>query len=406
MSNLLAGIRVLESATLFNGDTLGAHLADLGADVIKVESKQGDYLRHFLGQIEPGLSPAHVQINRGKRSIVLDLKNDADRDVFWHLLDTADVFVDGNASDACDQLGIGYAAQSARKPDIVYCQYSGFGTEGPYAPVPTHGQMMDALAGAHPTAMSADGFMENAPHSGPMRGMDTGGEGTAAGAIHAAFHVAAALVQRERTGQGAFIDVAGTDGVIAQGWIAATYSLNEHLIKDRRTMPNLDNGRLTMAKYQYYEAADGAPMLFCCIEPKFWNAFCKAAQREDLMEADSPTSDHVDFGQQQDALRRELQSIIGSKTVAQWMALAAEYDFALGPAPRSIIEAAEDPHVKTRGVIHVQDHPRIGQFTYIGEAGRVTGQPYKVQRPAPDLGEHSEEIRQELIEREKLGAGS
>ncbi|MCW2750668.1 MAG: fldA 8, partial [Aeromicrobium sp.] len=145
MSNLLAGIRVLESATLFNGDTLGAHLADLGADVIKVESKQGDYLRHFLGQIEPGLSPAHVQINRGKRSIVLDLKNDADRDVFWHLLDTADVFVDGNASDACDQLGIGYAAQSARKPDIVYCQYSGYGAAGPYAQIPTHGQMMNAL---------------------------------------------------------------------------------------------------------------------------------------------------------------------------------------------------------------------------------------------------------------------
>jgi crotonobetainyl-CoA:carnitine CoA-transferase CaiB-like acyl-CoA transferase len=130
MSELLAGIRVLESAALFNGDTLGAHLADLGADVIKVESPHGgDYLRHFLGQITPGNSPAHVQANRGKRSIALDLRLDGDRETFWRLLETADVFVDGNAADACDRLGIGYAAQAAHKPEIVYCQYSGYGSE-------------------------------------------------------------------------------------------------------------------------------------------------------------------------------------------------------------------------------------------------------------------------------------
>src|SRR5688572_10540600 len=117
MSDLLSGIRVLESAMLFNGDTVGAHLADLGADVIKVEGPPvGDYLRHFLGQIAPGYSPAHVQINRNKRSIAIDLRSDAGREVFWKLLDTADVFVDGNAADACDKLGIGYAAQRARKP--------------------------------------------------------------------------------------------------------------------------------------------------------------------------------------------------------------------------------------------------------------------------------------------------
>lgn len=132
VSELLAGIRVIESAVLFNGDTLGGHLGDLGADVIKVESPTGgDYLRHMLGQVTPGRSPAHLQVNRGKRSFALDLRSDEGRKAFWDLHATADVFIDGTAGDALDRLGIGYPAQRQRKPDIVYCQYSGYGSTVP-----------------------------------------------------------------------------------------------------------------------------------------------------------------------------------------------------------------------------------------------------------------------------------
>lgn len=114
---LLSGVRVLESAQLFNGDTLGALLGDLGADVIKIESPfRGDYLRDMLGQIAPHNSPAHMQINKNKRSVALDLRKDAGREVFWKLLATADVFVDGNAADAMTKLGVGYEAQRARRP--------------------------------------------------------------------------------------------------------------------------------------------------------------------------------------------------------------------------------------------------------------------------------------------------
>lgn len=396
MSELLNGIRVLESAMLFNGDTLGAHLADLGADVIKVESPgSGDYLRHILGQITPGRSPAHLQANRGKRSVALDLRSDGGRAAFWRLHATADVFVDGSAGDALDRLGIGYEAQRSRKPGIVYCQYSGYGSTGPYSAIPTHGQMMDALAGAYPMEMGDDGFMHQGPHRDPMRGMDTGGEGTAAGAIHAAFHVAAALVQRERTGAGAFIDVSGTDGVIAQGWIAATYALNEHRITDRRTMPAVEDGELTGARYQYYETGDRQVVLFCCIEQKFWRNFCRAVGRDDLTGVASGAGP-VDFGHGETDLRRELQKIFHERSLAEWMALAAEHDVALGPAYRSVTEAAADPHVKGRGVIHTQDHPAIGSFTYIGEAGQVAGQPYRVRRPAPDLGQHTAEVLAEI----------
>ncbi len=402
MSRLLDGVRVLESAVLFNGDTVGAILGDLGADVVKVEAPdRGDYVRWMLGQIQPGQSPAHIQVNRNKRSVALNLRSDAGREVFWRLLDTADIFVDGNAGDAADKLGIGYDAQRKRKPDIIYCQYTGFGATGPYKQIPTHGQMMDALAGAHPRVMGDDGYLRPGRHVGPKSGMDSGGEGTAAGAVHAALHVAAALSHRARTGHGCYIDVAGTDGVIAQAWISATYTLNNHRIVDRRTMPpmNAEGPGLTGAKYQFYETKDGKVVLFCCIEAKFWRNFCVAIGRDDLIGAitgAAPGGSPVDFGTDEGELRRELQAIFHTRDLAEWMTIADEHDVAMGPAYRSVLEAAEDPQVQTRGVIHTQEHPRVGEFTYIGEAGRVAGQPYTVVRPAPDLGEHTREVLGEL----------
>ena len=188
---LLSGIRVLESAQLFNGDTLGALLGDLGADVIKIESPfRGDYLRDFLGQITPHNSPAHMQINKNKRSVALDLRKEQGREVFWKLLASADVFVDGNSADAMDKLGVGYQQQRARRPEIVYCQYTGYGATGPYATIPTHGQMMNAAAGATPVEMDQAGFVRPRRGPQPFNGIASGGEGTSAGATFAALHVA------------------------------------------------------------------------------------------------------------------------------------------------------------------------------------------------------------------------
>jgi crotonobetainyl-CoA:carnitine CoA-transferase CaiB-like acyl-CoA transferase len=399
MSELLAGVRVLESAMLFNGDTVGAHLGDLGADVIKVEGPPvGDYLRHFLGQIAPGNSPAHVQINRNKRSIGLDLRTESGREVFWRLLATADVFVDGNAADACDKLGIGYEAQKARKPDIIYCQYTGFGRVGPYASIPTHGQMMNALAAAAPMDMGEDGFLHNAkPEGAPMRGTETGGEGTAAGGIHGAYFVAAALVQRALTGEGAYIDVSGYEGVIAQAWISSTYWLNAHRITDRATLPASEGDEMTGALYQFYECADGRNILFCCIEPKFWKNFCTAIDRPDLLGANRASGGaEVDFGGGQDDLRRELQSIFRTRPMSEWVGLAVAHDIALGPAYRSLLEAAEDPHYLARQSFHTDVHPEAGEYTFVKEAGLVSGQPYRIRHHAPRYGEHTAEVLSEL----------
>jgi crotonobetainyl-CoA:carnitine CoA-transferase CaiB-like acyl-CoA transferase len=396
MSDLLSGIRVLESAALYNGDTVGMLLGDLGADVVKIESPfRGDYLRDFLGQITPHNSPAHVQVNKNKRSVTLDLRQDAGREVFWKLFDTADVFVDGNAADACEKLGIGYAAQRARNPAIVYCQYSGFGSDGPYHSIPTHGQMMNAIVAATPTEMGDDGFLHEVGGAGAMGNMRSGGEGTAAGAVHAALHVAAALVQRARTGEGCFIDVAGHDGVVVNGWIAATYLLNEHRITDRAGMPARADGQSTGAKYQFYETRDGNVVLFCAIEPKFWINFCEAVARDELI-GDVGSSVPVDFAGDERALRHELQDIFRTRDLADWLQFAIDHDVPIGPAYRTLEEAARDPHMRGRNVFVAGDHPSAGPFTYIGEAAKVAGQAYRVRHPAPRLGEHTRELLAEV----------
>jgi crotonobetainyl-CoA:carnitine CoA-transferase CaiB-like acyl-CoA transferase len=225
--------------------------------------------------------------------------------------------------------------------------------------------------------------------------MRSGGEGTAAGAIHAAFHVAAALVQRERTGEGCFIDVAGHDGVIVNGWIAATYLLNAHRITDPVGMPARADGQSSGAKYQFYETRDGGVVLFCAIEPKFWTNFCRAVGREELI-GDVASSVPVDFAADETDLRRELQAIFHTRDLADWLQFAIDHDVPIGPAYRTLDEAVRDPHLQGRDVFVPGEHPSAGPFTYVGEAAKVAGQGYRVRYPAPRLGEHTRELLHEV----------
>jgi crotonobetainyl-CoA:carnitine CoA-transferase CaiB-like acyl-CoA transferase len=392
VSDLLKGIRVVESAMLFNGDRLGALLGDLGAEVVKVESPSpGDYLRDILGQVVPHLSPAFMQINRHKRSITIDLRQEGGREVFFRLLRTADVFIDGNTADACARLGIGYEDQRLHRPDIVYCQYSGFGATGPYRSIPTHGYMMDALAGAFPMEVDADGEVHRLPPGSTMTTTEHGGEGHATGAIYAAYHVAAALVRRALTGEGCHIDVASSDAVIANAWVGATYALNDARITDRTTIPGDELG----PKYSFYQTSDERFVLFCCIEAKFWDAFAIATGRADLVPR-KDISGAVDFGNDDPGLAAELRALFLTRTQAEWVELAAEHHLPIGPAPTHPAQLLDDPHLRSREIFYEGFHPRAGSFTYIGQPAIVRGQPFAIERHAPGLGEHTDEVLREL----------
>lgn len=391
----LTGVRVVESASLLNGDTLGMLLGDLGADVVKVESPgRGDYLRDFMGQVTPHNSPAHLQVNRNKRSVAVDVRTEAGRGVFWRLLDSADVFVDGNAGGAMDRLSLGFEAQRERKPSIIYASVTGFGLLGPYGAIPTHGMLMTALAGANPVVLGADGFMHPVPPSG-LGGTEMGGEATTAAAVHAALQVTAALFARERTGRGSHIDVAGSDAVIAQALTSVVYQLNDHRLTERDSLPTIDGGVWKGAKYQFYETRDGRMVILAAIEHKFWTNFCNAIGRPELI-ASKESAGGVDFGGDDSALRDELIGVFAARDQDEWVELAVRHRFPLGPAPRTLVEMAADPHIAARSIIVDGEHPDAGPFTYVGSPAVVNGANFRVRRPAPALGQHTSEVLREL----------
>ena len=323
---LLSGYRVIEVSMLLNGASTSMMLADLGAEVIKVENPRlGDYLRIEETQY------LHVQANRNKRSISLDLSTSGGQEVFARLIATADVFVTNATGNRGAKLGMSYQQLRALRRDIVYCQNTGFGATGPYADLPVHGQMMDALAGARPVTMEADGLTR--PADGPVRwpSLLIGGEGTATGAIYAAFHIAAALAHRERTGRGCYLDVAAATAVAANAWTAVSALLNQPEVAAAVADPAQRRG---VARYQWYETADRRFVLFCPEERKFWLAFCELAGRSDLA--------GTVYGED---LRREVQAIMHTRTLAEWMQVAIEHRLPIGPAYSTIEEVAADPQI-------------------------------------------------------------
>jgi len=380
---LLDGIRVVESGVLLSVDNLGALLGDAGADVIKVESPHlGDYLRSIPPLLAQEWSVAHLASNRNKRSITIDARTEAGQGILARMLGTADVFITGNVGDTNRKLGLDYDAIKLVKPDIVYCQVTGFGSSGPYADIPTHGRMMDALGAGTPLLeLSEDGLVQAVP--GAPR--PEGGTGVIVGPLYAAFAVAAGLSRRDRTGQGCYIDVSCADSSLAAKLISAIGVLNASKVDSDAPMGDL----ALCAKYQHYQTSDGKYILFCCIEQKFWDKFCRVSNRDDLLDRHN-REDAVDFGFGDAALRREIQATFRTKTQQEWVAVAIQHDIPMGPALR-FDEVADDPHLAARGMLVEEEHPVLGPLLTLGSPIRVPGETFAV-RSAPSLGQHTEEI--------------
>jgi crotonobetainyl-CoA:carnitine CoA-transferase CaiB-like acyl-CoA transferase len=384
MTGLLEGVSVVETGVLMTVDYLGRLLGDEGADVVKVETPQlGDYLRNIMTRFAPDWSTFHMILNRNKRSLTCDARTPDGRAILTKLLGGADIFITGNVGDTNRKLGLDYESVRAVKPDIVYCQATGFGASGPYAEVPTHGQMMDALGGgAPPMALDEDGFVI------PTGQAVTGSGGVVMGPLYAAFAVAAGLARARLRGEGCYIDLSCADAVIAGKWLGAIAMLNPDKVD--REWPSDAPGS---AKYQHYETKDGRFVLFCAIESKFWDHWCRAVGRDDLL-ARHRGDLVVDFGAGDDDLRGEIQRVFHTRTLAEWMQLAVDADVALGPALR-FDEIRSDPHLASRGQVVTEDHPVFGEMLTLGNPIVVPGTSFAV-RSAPSLGQHTDEILAEL----------
>jgi crotonobetainyl-CoA:carnitine CoA-transferase CaiB-like acyl-CoA transferase len=371
---LLDGLRVVEVA-LLAPNMLGMHLADLGADVMKVEDpERGDYTR-AVGAAKTGdVSFLHLRWNRGKRSVALDLRDSEGADVFRDLVRVSEVVVEGQRPGALARRGLGYDALSAVNPSLVFVSLSGFGQTGPYRDLATHGVAYDAYAGQAPPGRTADGFPTI-----PDRYSDIG---TQAGALYAASAVLAAVLRARATGRGAQLDVAQADAAVTWGAGRLDPLLSGVDVPGAA-------GLRDSVRYQYYETADRRCILFQASERHFFERFCRAVDREDLLERETG----AEFGEHARGdvdLRRELAALFAGRTQAEWVQLFLAADVPGAPvhAPRELLH---DPQFRARAHVVEHDYPEAGTVRTLGTPIR-TGEPPARLRPAPSRGQHTEEV--------------
>jgi len=375
----LDGLRVVEVA-LLAPNMLGMHLADLGADVIKVEDpERGDYTREVGAATAGGLSFLHLRWNRGKRSIALDLRAADGAALFRDLVRSSDVVIEGLRPGALERRGVGYATLAELHPALVFCSLSGFGQTGPYRNLATHGVAYDAYAGLAPPEQSEDGFPAI-----PSRYFDVG---TQAGALYAALGVLAAVLQARATGRGAYLDVAQADAAVT--WSAA--GRIDPLLTGATATGGSPDMRESV-RYQYYATADDRTILFQASERHFFERFCHAVGREDLL-----TGSGAEFGEHARGdvkLRRELATLFATRTQDEWVRLFIEADVPGAPV-HTARELLDDPQFAARAHVLEQDHPDAGRVRLLDAPIQSDGRPQSV-RAAPSRGEHTDEVLHDL----------
>ena len=344
-------------------------LADLGADVIKVEEPNGgDPARHYP-PLQGDTGSLFVLVNRNKRSLTLDLKSTEGRDVLLRLVERSDILVESFRPGVMDRLGLGYAELSSRNPRLIYATLSGFGQTGPYRDRAGHDLNYLALAGVLSYNVGHDG--EPVPTA--VQVADLGGGTLAAVAI------LAAVVSRQQTGRGQAVDVSLFGAAVA--WlptlIASLFTQGQALAPGE---PTLAGG---LPQYGVYVTADGRFVALGALEPKFLLNFLSAVGRSDLASAPG------------DLLRSELKVIFASRTLAEWTECLADVDTCFAPV-NTLAETLHDPQVQALGMFTSVDHGRLGPLPQIAPPFSFSATPASVRRPPPDLGEHNAEILREL----------
>ncbi len=379
MTQALDGLRILDLTRLLPGGFCSLMLADFGAEVIKVEDTGlGDYIRwsppYYEGAHETARSAMFLALNRGKRSIRVDLKHDRGKEVLLALVRDADVLIESFRPGVLDRLGVGYERLSEQNPGLVYCAITGYGQDGPNRDRPGHDINYLALGGL----LGLTGEAGGAPVQSAGQIADIGG-----GALMAAVGIMIALRERDRSGRGQIVDCSMFDGSLS--WLAM---IAADALAGGQTARR---GQLMLAGslvcYRPYACADGYVSIGA-LEPKFWSAFCRGVGREDLIEHafEPPGSD----------THRDLCELFAARTRAQWREFASEHDCCLEPV-LDLDEALRSELVAAREMVVELDQPGAVQpVKLLGvpvKLSRTPGDPARA--PGPSLGEHTEAILRE-----------
>lgn len=370
----LSGLRILDLTTTVFGPYTTQILGDFGADVIKVEAPGGDTLRNVEPSRNPGMGAVFLGTNRNKRSVLLDLKQENARDALWRLIDGADGLVHNMRPQKIAALGFGPEAVMARKPAIVYADLLGYLPEGPYGGRPAYDDVVQGECGLAASFIARDGE----PMLVPGVIVDKNA------ALMAANAILAALLQRERTGQGVHVQTGMFEGL-------AAYNLVEHQYGTVFTPPEGPPGypRVLSANRKPFATKDG----HICMLPytdrqwrKFWTVAGKPEMADDERFATmSARSRHID------TLYGEAGKVLREKTSDEWLVLLGEADIPSGRV-NNFEDLRNDPHLNAIGFYRGFKHPSEGALEFPDPGHRINGESLPVRRHPPGLGEHTSEV--------------
>ena len=378
-SGPLAGVRILDLTTVLMGPFATQILAGLGAEVIKVEPPEGDGIRHIGPMRNPGMGHIFLHVNRGKRSVALDLKQPAARDALLRLAQRADAMISNVRPAAMKRLGLDYDAVAARNPRIVYVTCCGFGQRGPSAAKPAYDDLIQGAAGI-PWLMQRAGAP--APAYAPVTLVDR------LTALHAAYSVSAALYAREKTGKGQAVEVPMFEA-------ATQFVLGDHLGGLTFEPPIGEPGyaRLLTPHRKPYETRDGHVCLLI-YNDKQWRSFFAAIGEPERFERDPRFSSQTARGEHIDAVYAYVAEVMRTRTTAEWERLLDDADIPHQPM-NSPADLLADPHLRATGFVAEEHHPSEGTLHALAAPTSWSGTPLGVPAPAPRLGEHTVEVLRE-----------
>lgn len=386
-SQLLSGVRVIESSLLGPG-FVGTFLADMGAEVIKVEAPTGDYIRQMTWPIVEGVSLLHLHTHRGKKSITLDLRSAEGVEIYKDLVRSADVVIEASRPGALAKRGLGFDDLRKVNPKIVFLTISGYGSTGPYKDLPAHGIVFDTWAGIVGPDHDDEGFAR-IPRNMPNVGINVG-------PMVGAMALLAGIIKARSTGEGVEIEVAQSDAAAYMDWYRIesyrAYQRPESEVTGNasdnyeRRAPGLA-GMWEGVRYQIYASSDGH-VIFMASEQAFWKNFCEGIGRPDLFEA-YPGSKYADHARGNIELQRELKAIFATKTSAEWLDFAEKFNTPIGPVntPESI---GDDPQFADRfGWLPASE---LGCDQMRLPVNVVGAERPPVPTKAPTVGQHTDQV--------------
>lgn len=373
----LEGVRVLDLSQVMSGPFCTMVLADLGAEVIKIENpKAGDQTRQSWGySVKGDDSRAFLSLNRNKKSVVLDLKDDEGRSLFLELAKTADVVVENFRPGVARRLGVGYEDVKEANPRIIYASISGFGQTGPYASYPGYDLIAQAMTGV----MSVMGEPGRPPTKSAIPIADLGA------GMFCAIGILAAVISRGNDGAGQYLETSLFEAALAM----SVWESTEYWSTGKSPEP-LGSANRMSAPYQALRTKDGY-LTVGANNQKLWRLLCSALEAPELAE-DPRFANNNRRMENREELVAELEGRFSARTTDEWVSLLLAAGIPAGPIRDYSQVLRDDPHVKAREMIAYFDHPVEGTTPVLASPLKLYGTPVRISSPPPLLGQHTEEV--------------